>query len=116
MEEETVYVPLNKLKIVHPLFRKFSVEAVSAILQLGNIILLKPDQVLFRKGDEELKFYVIIFGWMNIVKKTEEVVRGGSNIRTHRASNVQLAPLTSKGYQLMGSFGAGTTVGEEWLF
>ena len=45
------YLPLFRLQTAHPFFRKFSVEAVSAILQLGRIILLKPNQVLYKQND-----------------------------------------------------------------
>ena len=53
------------------MFRKLSIESVSAIVRLGNIILLRAGQLLYREGDTDLKFYVIVFGWLNLVKRKE---------------------------------------------
>jgi hypothetical protein len=42
-KDQPYYLPLFRLQNCHPFFRKFSIEAVSAILQLGRIIMLRPN-------------------------------------------------------------------------
>ena len=48
---------------------KFSLEAVSVIMQKGNLIQLEADQVLYSVDDLDLKFYFIIYGTFELMRK-----------------------------------------------
>ena len=61
------YMPLYKLQQIHPFFRKFTVEAVSCILQMGRILILQPQQILYRQLDEQLNIYLVIYGWLELI-------------------------------------------------
>lgn len=45
----TVYVPIVRLQQNHPLFIKLSTDAIKYLLQIGHIITLLPNQILFRE-------------------------------------------------------------------
>lgn len=105
-------MPLNRLQQEHPFFRKFSIEAVSCILQLGRVILLQPNQILYRQEDMKLNFYLIVYGWLELVHKTPD----------QNSSDQQLLIIEdnqkyrTKRYQQRGLYGIGTFIGEEWIF
>ena len=60
-------MPLNQLRRLHPFLAKLSLEAVGTILQCGSIIVLERDQVLYKEKEEDLKFYMIIFGCLELL-------------------------------------------------
>jgi hypothetical protein len=45
----TVYVPIQRLQIFHPLFSKLSPDGVRYLLQVGNFITLLPNQILYKE-------------------------------------------------------------------
>ena len=53
---------------------KFSLEAVSVILQKGSLIRLEPDQVLYNEHDLDLKFYMILYGTFELMKRRSKDV------------------------------------------
>ena len=70
-------MPLNQLRRLHPFLAKLSLEAVGTILQCGSIIVLERDQVLYKEKEEDLKFYMIIFGCLELLttqKKQRAVI------------------------------------------
>ena len=71
-------MPLNQLRRLHPFLAKLSLEAVGTILQCGSIIVLERDQVLYKEKEEDLKFYMIIFGCLELLttqKKQRAVIQ-----------------------------------------
>ena len=44
---------------------------MSVILQSGSIIVLDKDQVLYKERQEDLKFYLIIFGCLELLTRKE---------------------------------------------
>mmetsp|Transcript_33835 Transcript_33835/g.24448 ORF Transcript_33835/g.24448 Transcript_33835/m.24448 type:complete len:93 (+) Transcript_33835:371-649(+) len=66
-----------------------NIEAVSCLLQLGNIIRLQKNQILYEIGDKELRFFIVIYGWVVILEDDK--------------------------YEL-GNYGVGAILGEEWLY
>ena len=54
--------PLTEIHKTHPLLSKFSLEAVTAMLESSRVITMKPEEVLYQQGDLELRVYLIIYG------------------------------------------------------
>ena len=52
---------------------KFNLEAVSVILQKGSLIRLEPDQVLYNEHDLDLKFYMILYGTFELMRRRKDV-------------------------------------------
>lgn len=65
-------MPLQKIKEVHPLLCKFSIEAVGFILHYGSLIPLLPDQILYKRNELDLKVYMIIYGTVELLKTDEQ--------------------------------------------
>ena len=68
-------MPLNHLRKLHPFLQKLSIQAVSTILQSGSIIVLEKDQVLYKENQEDLKFYLIIFGCLELLTRQTSTTR-----------------------------------------
>ena len=69
----TILLPLTKLHKQHTLLSKFSLEAISVILQKGSLIRLEPDQVLYNEHDLDLKFYMILYGTFELMRRRKDV-------------------------------------------
>ena len=76
-------MPLNQLRRLHPFLQKLSLEAVGTILQCGSIIILERDQVLYKEKEEDLKFYMIIFGSLELLTSQRKVVNLNNSSRAN---------------------------------
>ena len=52
LSTSTVYVPIIRLQQNHPLFIKLSTETIKFLLQIGHIITLIPNQILYREDSK----------------------------------------------------------------
>jgi len=65
---QVIMMPITKLHRLHPVLVKFSLEAVSVILERGTLIRLEPDQALYSEKDLTLKVYLIIYGTFELTR------------------------------------------------
>lgn len=65
-KKSTVLMPIQKIKEVHPLLCKFSIEAIAQILHQGTLLRLQENQVLYRCAELDLKVYIIIYGTLEL--------------------------------------------------
>ena len=64
--EVQVYVSHLCLHQFHPIFSKFNLEVVKTILNLSQIVYLKPDEVLYQPGYNDRYLYVVLFGKLRL--------------------------------------------------
>ena len=79
-------MPLNHLRKLHPFLQKLSIQAVSTILQSGSIIVLEKDQVLYKENQEDLKFYLIIFGCLELLTRQTSTTRVDEQMKDSKVS------------------------------
>lgn len=65
-EEVQVYVSHLCLQNYHPIFCKFSLDAVKTFLSFAQIIYLNKSQVLYSEGYNSKFMYIILFGKLRL--------------------------------------------------
>ena len=52
----------------HPVLTKLSFQAVTSILRKGKLLTLEPNQEVYSKGDTKKKFYMVMFGTLELYR------------------------------------------------
>ena len=59
---------------------------MGTILQSGSIIVLEKDQVLYKENQEDLKFYLIIFGCLELLTRQTSTTRVDEQMKDSKVS------------------------------
>ena len=60
----------------HPIFSKFNLEVVKTVLNLSQIVYLKPNEVLYEPGYNDRYLYVVLFGKLRLSEQATDKPMG----------------------------------------